>query len=430
MDGPRWILQEVERTIYVIGGLPIALRGRSLPGSPAARAVRGAFARRYWRPGSFREAGELIIGLLLVPVAVQMAAFVVHGRERALGWRRDGKGLAAQFIEQLRLYALAGTSVPGTTSFPFTVKASARAPTFLQRCETKRGLYDLLRANDGSPLGQKDEFAARCASAGVEAVPCEMVVDGDPIDGGQFPECDLFVKPVEGRGGNGAERWDLAGARSWSNGRLTLGEEALAQYLRRKRRTLIVQKRIRPHAALASLTSGALPTVRVITCLDEQGRPEPVSAVFRMSIGSNRTVDNIHAGGLACSVSLENGQLGMASNLGMDARLGWCRDHPTTGARIEGTRLPLWGEVLDLATRAHGAFADRILIGWDIAITDDGPILVEGNRGPDMDLMQRFMDVGYCAGHRLTDLIAHHLGARGHIAVSPPPTNLMLRVDA
>jgi hypothetical protein len=31
-----------------------------------------------------------------------------------------------------------------------------------------------------------------------------------------------------------------------------------------------------------------------------------------------------------------------------------------------------------------------------------------------MDLMQRFMDVGFCQSHRFGELIAHHLRARGY----------------
>lgn len=177
---------------------------------------------------------------------------------------------------------------------------------------------------------------------------------------------------------------------------------------------MIVQKRVKPHPALERLTSGAVPTVRALTIVNERGRPELVATVFRMSMRKNRTVDNIHAGGLACAVSLDDGTLGLASDLGSDARLGWHRRHPTTDAPIEGTQLPYWSEVKALAVKAHNLFPDRLVIGWDVAIAEDGPIIIEGNRGPDMDLMQRFMEVGFCQHHRFGELIAHHLRARGY----------------
>jgi hypothetical protein len=410
----RRIGNGLERTIYVIGGLPIALRGVSLAPTPHARIIRRAFARSYWRPNSFGDAAALIAGLLLMPLAVPLAALWFTLRNGLVIRRREGKGLARQFAEQLRLYTQAGIVGPWYYILSLHRDGMQRAPTFLQRCETKRGVYALLKDDSPTPVGNKSAFAERCATAGVRAVACELVIDVGDLDPAQLPDSDLFVKPLIGCGGKGAERWDRVEPRKWSNGSLVLGDSDLLNELRSRARALVVQRRIRPHSALELLTSGATPTVRALTLLDEDGRPELVATVFRMSIGTNRTVDNIHAGGLACAVSLEDGTLGMASNLGSDARLGWHSVHPTTGARIEGTRLPFWDEVKKLAVRAHKTVEGRIVIGWDIAIEEDGPIVIEGNRGPDMDLMQRFMETGFCGPHRFGELIAHHLVMRGY----------------
>jgi hypothetical protein len=134
-------------------------------------------------------------------------------------------------------------------------------------------------------------------------------------------------------------------------------------------------------------------------------------SVFRMSIGKNRTVDNMHAGGIAAAPDMETGSLSRSSDLGSNARLGWLSDHPDTGERIEGRILPYWKEAKELAARAHRAFSDRVVIGWDIAILEDGPILIEGNGNPDMDIIQRFMRFGI-RRHRLGELISHHLKER------------------
>jgi glutathione synthase/RimK-type ligase-like ATP-grasp enzyme len=97
--------------------------------------------------------------------------------------------------------------------------------------------------------------------------------------------------------------------------------------------------------------------------------------------------------------------------LGSDARLGWLPHHPDTGAQIEGRKLPLWEEVKELALTAHRLFDDRVVIGWDIAMLDGGPILIEGNGNPDMDIIQRFMTTGL-RSKRFGELVGHHLRLR------------------
>ena len=61
-------------------------------------------------------------------------------------------------------------------------------------------------------------------------------------------------------------------------------------------------------------------------------------------------------------------------------------EHPDTGQKFNGFPIPMWREAVDLARRAHRAFPSIHFIGWDIAILEDHPILVEGNALFDTDL--------------------------------------------
>jgi hypothetical protein len=406
---------------YQVAGLPIALRGIGRRGSAPDAVIRRAYARRYWRPRNIREAWRLALATVISPLVVVglEVAFTLKNGGRVA--RRFGRPVHCQIVDQLRLYLSAGVLPPWYYIFELHREpGSAFARGFIYRWESKAGVMNLLREGDREPvseLNDKVEFEKHCRKHQIRAVPVLTVLRSGGAELFGHPsdlETDLFVKPVTGCGGKGAERWDYStGLYRAPGGRWYARDEMLDHLARRSSNgPLLIQPRIGNHEALQRLNNGALSTVRVLTCLDESGEPELVGAAMRMAVGANRTVDNLHAGGIACAVDLESGILGPASNLGADSLFGWLDRHPDTGARITGTRLPLWDEVQGMAVRAHRAFSDRILVGWDIAITPDGPVLIEGNGSPDLDIMQRFVRHGLMAA-RLGTLLAFHLSNIG-----------------
>ena len=94
----------------------------------------------------------------------------------------------------------------------------------------------------------------------------------------------------------------------------------------------------------------------------------------------------MHRGGIAAAVDVSSGRLGPAISL--KATADWLVEHPVTGAVIAGRILPCWREAAALACAAHSAFLPNSLIGWDVALLDEGPCLIEGNKGPCVNLIQ------------------------------------------
>jgi len=404
-----------EKLVYRIGGLPVTLRASE--GERSCDMIRRAYAHAYWRPRGSDGYIEIAAAWLLWPIVAFIGPLWFTGKNGRAIRRRYGRGIVSQFLDQVRLFFTDGVLAPWYYIFELAKEpTSARAEMFLQRSETKAGIYPLLRRGVTTELNNKKIFADYCAEKGVPCVPYLLYLDGNDPGDAQLPDCDLFVKPAGGRGGRGAERWDLLRAGLFSG---PAGEKLGANELlfglnqRAKPRPLLVQKRLGASPEVADLTAGALPTVRVSTCLDEEGEPEVVGAVFRMAIGSNRTVDNLHAGGIAAGVDLKKGTLSAASNLGMDSRLGWLDRHPDTGAEIVGRKVPQWEEIKRLAVRAHRAFNDRAIVGWDIGVTEQGPLIVEGNSSPDLDIVQRFGQPA--CSTRLGELLACHLKERGFV---------------
>lgn len=261
----------------------------------------------------------------------------------------------------------------------------------------------MARAGD-YPVADKLGFALWCRARGLPAIPtlleyehgalavCDL--DGDPA--AALPPTDLFSKPNDGAGGHGTARWVYLGDRRWADaeGR-ALDAEALLAALAGLSRTLarengrpspriLLQPCLRNHAALRQLTPGALCTVRILSCRALGERARSVMAGYRMPVGTT-AADNFACGGLMAPIDMATGTLGAALQRHGPV-LRTVERHPDTGAAIAGTRLPFWTESLAVCARALEAADPRPLLGWDVAITDDGPVLVEGNTVPSPEI--------------------------------------------
>ncbi|HKP34395.1 MAG TPA: sugar-transfer associated ATP-grasp domain-containing protein, partial [Sphingomicrobium sp.] len=387
--------------------------------SPAARAIGRAYAYHFWRPANAGQWLDVVAAFLLWPVAIVVTTVRFTRRNGPIVAERFGRSRARQVADQLRLCVTSGLLPPWYYCFElYRPRGMAHAREYLTRGETKHGAYLLLAKARGSssPLGDKEEFARFCAERQVATLPVLFSAhDGEVrwngVTSHQLPRTDLFLKPVHGRGGRGAERWDYLGNGSYRDPRgNSLSASELVDRLRSLSRwqPILVQQRARNHPAMRDLSNGALNTIRMISCLDEREQPELIGAVLRMAVGDNMTVDNVHAGGIAAAVDLGTGRMHCATYAGFDSNLGWIDRHPDTDARIARRVLPLWDQVCDLVRRAHAAFNDWVVVGWDIAIMADGPRLVEGNSGPDIDLIQRPLRTPF-GDSRLGELLAFHL---------------------
>jgi hypothetical protein len=52
---------------------------------------------------------------------------------------------------------------------------------------------------------------------------------------------------------------------------------------------------------------------------------------------------------------------------------------PGTGQRVEGRRLPCFAEACELVRRSAPLFLPMRTLGWDVALTPAGPVVVEAN---------------------------------------------------
>jgi len=251
-------------------------------------------------------------------------------------------------------------------------------------------------------LADKIGFYRRCDEHGLPSPGMvATVIRGKVGLVREVGEDALIAKPANGEGGNGVQMLGVPVSAE--------ALEALLDFrLGRSKWNWVVQPRVPTNPALADIALSALPTVRIVTIVNESGAPEVVSATVRVASDPDAHVDNMKAGGILAPVDLETGALGVGCK-GYGG--GDYETHPVTGAPITGRILPQWTESKALAIRAHAeAFSEYRIIGWDVAMTEDGPLLLEGNGKPGVLMPQRAARRGLGVT-RYGELIRYHLAA-------------------
>jgi putative polysaccharide biosynthesis protein len=146
----------------------------------------------------------------------------------------------------------------------------------------------------------------------------------------------------------------------------------------------LIQELIHPHPELARFVGPTLCCVRIVTLIGFSEKPTILGAVYKLQ-PEPLGVDHLSHGALGCWVDLESGALGPGRSR---HHLGWSEVIPGTDKRFVGFELPDWNQVKNLAVKAASVFPWARSIGWDIAISDRGPVLIEGNAHWSPSLLQ------------------------------------------
>lgn len=140
--------------------------------------------------------------------------------------------------------------------------------------------------------------------------------------------------------------------------------------------TGIIEDCVVQHEALAALCPTSVNTLRVATLLGDK-KEGIVYAYIR--IGNGKVMDNVDCGGMAAPIDLETGKIaGMGANKQGEAY----EFHPMTGTRIPGTQIPYWEEIKAMCLAAMRVVPQVRFVAWDVAVTPDGPVFIEGNSFP------------------------------------------------
>ncbi|MBD5171720.1 MAG: hypothetical protein HDT02_00650 [Bacteroidales bacterium] len=149
----------------------------------------------------------------------------------------------------------------------------------------------------------------------------------------------------------------------------------------------LVEECIRGCEELESFHPSSLNTVRVVT-ENSTGTPTLFHSFVKFGRGGS-VIDNAHdCGGLLAEIDIKTGVV--CSNA-ITTILGDSDHeyHPDSHKQFKGLKIPHWEKMINTCIEAHKK-SSLMLIGWDVAITQEGEIeIVEGNHAPDVDAWQQ-----------------------------------------
>lgn len=146
---------------------------------------------------------------------------------------------------------------------------------------------------------------------------------------------------------------------------------------------------IKQHGDINKIHYKSVSTLRIISLKTSENRLEIISAFMRFGVG-NSVVDNSSAGGVFVGVNMKEGTLKKTGHFLPEYGGKEVYEHPDSGFKFAGFKVPYFKEACEEVTKGVKIIPDRF-IGWDVAITPNGPLIIEANSGPHLPSV----DIGY-----------------------------------
>lgn len=189
----------------------------------------------------------------------------------------------------------------------------------------------------------------------------------------------VIYKPLDGNRGKGVEAFNVSreNAKEVYDELVTFPEGVVEEY--------VVQ-----HHDMSAMCPSSVNTIRIVTLssnsqmVGNTGKHMDVAYAALRIGGGGSIVDNFHSGGMVAAIDLATGEL-VTDAADMAGHV--FANHPTTGTKIKGFKVPYFQEALQMVHDAWEMSKIEGYLGWDIAITENGPVLIEINLRPGVVLL-------------------------------------------
>lgn len=175
----------------------------------------------------------------------------------------------------------------------------------------------------------------------------------------------LFAKPLDGECGHGCELLRPADFADF---------DALYDYLKNGGFHM-VEDVIRQHPDVAKLHPSSVNCTRIITLLDDEGEPHCLYVVQKIGLNGSIIDNNC----MFAPLDWETGEYLFSPHSGDTTKGIIYEKHPNSHITLKGYKIPFVKEAIAMCLEAAKVVPQVRYVGWDVAITPDGPEFVEGN---------------------------------------------------
>lgn len=196
-------------------------------------------------------------------------------------------------------------------------------------------------------------------------------------------DMDAFAKPSDGMLGKGVFTLLIKDGIIYMDGVRRSVDDLIDAVLSAD---YIIQERVLQHEKMAALCPSSVNTIRLQTVMDKEGNVIPFGPGVRIG-RQGSYVDNWAKGGVFVGIDAKTEQL---KDFGvLKPKYGTkVMEHPDTHIPFKGYIIPFYHEAEQMVVELHKRMYRSHSIGWDIAITENGPVIIEGNDRWEITLVQ------------------------------------------
>ncbi len=144
----------------------------------------------------------------------------------------------------------------------------------------------------------------------------------------------------------------------------------------------VIESFIQQHKEMDRISNSAVNIVRIVT-----GLVEDRVSILAATAAFAEQLPYTNATGDAIFANLDV-NTGIIISDGCNYQERVFQYHPISGQKFKGFQIPYWNELIAMVKAAAKVVPEVRYVGWDIAISDDGPVIVEGNNDPGYEWMQ------------------------------------------